>query len=157
MSKWYVLGGVGVLLLLIGYVFYQGQGANNEVSESNTQVAEQMNGQLQAGEYSEQTDDTGPVSVTVKPLSLSDSGDWTFELTLQTHSVDLTMDIVESVVLIAGDGSEIKPTSWDGDPPEGHHRTGIVSFSAPDSDSQSITIEVRNVAGVPAREFSWQF
>lgn len=155
MSKWYVLGGVGVLLLLIGYVLYQGWGANSRVAENNLQSVEQKNGLSQTSKYTEQKDETGPVSVTVQPLTLADSGDWTFELTIQTHSVDLAMDIVESVVLIDSSGNEIKPTSWDGDPPGGHHRTGVITFDSPELIPDAVMMQVRNVADVPVREFSW--
>lgn len=155
MTKWYVLGGIGVLLILIGYILYQEQKANNQVPESNSQTVEEM-GLAQNSEYTEQKDNTGPVSVTVQPLTLIDSGDWTFALTLQTHSVDLTMDIVESVVLIDSAGNEIKPTSWDGDPPGGHHRTGVITFTSPELSPDTVLMQVRNVADVPLREFSWQ-
>ena len=146
-----MLIGVGIFVLLVGYVVYQGVTTTN----SNTTEEQIPNQELTDSSYAEQKDETGPVTVTIKPVALPENGDWEFAWTLQTHSVDLSMDIIEAVVLITGDGSEMKPTSWDGDPPGGHHRTGTVRFTAPDPPSESIVVQVKNVAGVPVREFNW--
>ncbi|MAZ30204.1 hypothetical protein CL655_02875 [bacterium] len=156
MSKLPLLIGVGVLVFLIGYVVYQGINTQDTGAQEERAATQSSESPSDITTYREQTDETGPVSVTVKPLALPETGDWEFAWTLQTHSVDLSMDILESVVIIDDDGKEIKPTAWDGDPPGGHHRTGTVRFTAPDAVSEKVTVQVRNVAGVPMREFNWQ-
>lgn len=102
------------------------------------------------------TDSQGEVTVTVEPVNVSEkSGDWKFKITTDTHSTELDYDPRESVVLINANGGEIKPTSYEGDPPGGHHRTGAVLFPHLDPYPQTITVVVKGVGGIERRTFSW--
>ena len=73
-----------------------------------------------------------------------------------TSSVDLDMDILTSIVLLDSAGEEVSPVSWDGDPPEGHHRTGTLSFAALNPKPETVTVLAKNIADVPLREFVWK-
>ena len=87
-----------------------------------------------------------------------------FDVTMDTHSVDLDgYDLTELAVLRNGRGKEVRPSGWDA-PKGGHHRKGTLRFpeKAPDGspvigpDSREIELIIRNVAGVPERNFEWR-
>lgn len=94
------------------------------------------------------------VEVEVTPLSIG-SGSWTFEVGLSTHSVDLAEDLMKVSVLRTDAGKELSPVSWDGSPPGGHHREGVLTFENPGDGVEGVALEIREVGGVEVRSFEW--
>jgi hypothetical protein len=45
---------------------------------------------------------------------------------------------------------------WTGDPPAGHHRSGVLEFPAIAKGAKSIKLYIKNIAGVPERTFEWK-
>jgi hypothetical protein len=72
------------------------------------------------------TVDAGSVDVTITPTRFDAQGA-TFAIVLDTHAVELSMDLAASAVLDV-DGSNWPSTGWSGDGPGGHHRTGELRF-----------------------------
>jgi hypothetical protein len=73
-------------------------------------------------------DNQGAVVVTVTPLNLNYfESSIEFEVSLDTHSIDLSMNLAELATLVTDTGFEIQATSWDG-AIGGHHVRGILSF-----------------------------
>lgn len=144
----------GLLVILVIYFGYQAR--STELTPAQKEISEASEIETSSS-FSLKKDETGSVTVSVTPKFTPESSEWDFALTLQTHSVELSMDILESVVLLDADGSEGKPLSWDGDPPEGHHRTGTLRFAALDPVPDTIVLRVKDIAGVPVREFVWEF
>jgi hypothetical protein len=101
-----------------------------------------------------QVSNEGMVSVKVTPLALADGQPWRFEVRLNTHSVALDQDMAAHAVLMVGEGQEVKAEEWDGDPPGGHHRSGVLVFTAPVPGPQTVTLKIRGV-GVAERTFVW--
>ena len=57
---------------------------------------------------------------------------------------------------MSGDGSAgERPMAWEGDPPGGHHRKGVLVFKPLDPMPATITLDVREVGGVADRTFTW--
>jgi hypothetical protein len=101
-----------------------------------------------------QTSRGGGVTVSVTPKDVAaDAPRWQFEVVFDTHSVDLNHDVVRSAALIDAAGRRHAPLAWDGDPPGGHHRKGVLSFR-PLGAVDEITLQIREV-GVPERVFRW--
>lgn len=97
----------------------------------------------------------GDVTVRVTPKELSgDATSWSFEISLDTHSVALDQDLKKIAKLIDNQGQSRRPTSWTGDSSGGHHTAGILSFE-PLPTAQEITLELGNIAG-SKRIFTWQ-
>jgi hypothetical protein len=71
----------------------------------------------------------GAVEVTMTPLTLDESGA-VFEIALDTHSVELDLDMAASAQLQIN-GSTGDGASWDGQGPGGHHREGTLRFTTP--------------------------
>lgn len=79
---------------------------------------------------SERTDNQGKVTVVVKPeLWISGSDFLIFEISLDTHSIDLNFDLATISMLTTDNGLIIQAYHWDA-PPGGHHVNGKLSFPA---------------------------
>lgn len=114
----------------------------------------------QATQLAELTDSQGAVTVMVKPLDLNSSPDTlSFEVTLDTHSIDLSMDLAALATLMTDAGQSVQATLWDA-PLGGHHLSGTLSFPAsiggkPILDSAvKLTLIIKDV-DAPGRTFAW--
>lgn len=102
-----------------------------------------------------QTNSEGTVTVKVTPRNISeDKKTWQFQIVLDTHTGSLDEDLTKNAVLTSDQG-ELQPTTWEGTPPGGHHREGVLIFSAFQQRPQSVTLILRSVGGVSERRFSW--
>lgn len=95
-------------------------------------------------------------AVTLKATPTNIQGDvWEFEMVFDTHTQELNDDLLTTAVLVTPDGKQLAPTSWDGDPPSGHHRKGKLRFNAVKPQPKMIELRVTR-AGEPApRIFRW--
>jgi len=114
----------------------------------------------QPTQLAELTDSQGAVTVIVKPLDLNSSADMlSFEVTLDTHSIDLSMDLAALATLTTDTGQSVRATLWDA-PLGGHHVSGTLSFPAsveskPILDGVSkLTLIIKDV-DAPERIFAW--
>ncbi len=97
----------------------------------------------------------GGVHVVVKPKSIVASAPWEFDVAIDTHSKPLTDDLTKTAVLIDGAGQRYQPVSWQGDPPGGHHRKGVLRFPAPAEQAASFEIQFEGMGGANIRVFRW--
>jgi hypothetical protein len=107
-----------------------------------------------------QQDAQGAVTVLIQPLNLDAPGETlNFEVTLDTHSVDLSMDLSVLAFLAASNGREVAALDWDA-LPGGHHVAGVLSFPATIDGSpflagaDQLTLVIKDLA-VPERRFDW--
>jgi len=106
---------------------------------------------------STQTSSEGLVTVKVTPKDLLPSFlSWDFEIILDTHSGNLDQDLIKTSVLIDDKGNQFNPISWEGDPPQGHHRQGILKFNPIFPRPKSIELIINQVGGISERSFKWQ-
>jgi hypothetical protein len=96
----------------------------------------------------------GGVQVVVKPKIIAAGSAWEFDVTMSTHTTPLTNDLSKTAVLIDGGGRRYQPLSWQGDPPGGHHRKGVLRFPEPATQAKSFEIQIQGV-GVSTRVFQW--
>lgn len=112
-------------------------------------------GAAAAPALSPQSNSVAGVTVTATPRIVA--GDfWEFEIELNTHSQDLSDDLAQAAVLIGADGVAYPPIAWQGDPPGGHHRKGILRFKAPKSGSPTIELRIQRPGEPSPRSFRWQ-
>lgn len=105
-------------------------------------------------------DEQGAVAVSVTPLEASDDATTLdFEVAMNTHSVDLSMDLAQLATLVTDIGGEVQAVGWSGEA-GGHHVSGVLSFPATDDGATllqgatTITLTLENV-DAPARTFTW--
>lgn len=105
--------------------------------------------------YAPQISNERGVKVTVTPPNISGEAEtWDFQLALETHTQDLSDDLAKSAVLIA-DGKQYLAVGWEGAPPGGHHRKGLLRFKAIAARPQLMELQIR-LAGDPSpRSFKW--
>jgi hypothetical protein len=100
--------------------------------------------------------------VTVKATWQGLSAGPVFAVALDTHAVNLDgYDLKQLAMLRIDGGREVRPASWDA-PEGGHHRQGTLTFPPTaagrpliGSDTRTIELVIRDVAGVPERIFRW--
>lgn len=85
---------------------------------------------IQGGSDMMRMDPQGAVVVEVEPLNLGTPADTLeFGVSLNTHSVDLSMDLAELATLNNDTGLSVPAAAWDA-PSGGHHVSGTLSFPA---------------------------
>ncbi len=105
---------------------------------------------------SSQTSSEGEVTVKVTPENIpEDKKTWQFRIVLDAHTGSLDQDLLKNSVLLDEKENQIAPIFWEGDPPGGHHREGILRFSSFPSKQNLVILKIRGIGEVPERNFSW--
>jgi hypothetical protein len=111
-------------------------------------------------QLAELIDKQGSVTVVVEALDLvAEQETINFEVSLDTHSVDLSMDLASLARLTTDTGQNVQAIAWDAQR-GGHHVSGILKFPAiidgkPVLDGSSrLTLTISNV-DAPERVFAW--
>ena len=139
---------VGILLgaVLVGSLVFK---------EKDTSRLESEQQEVQTS-LAPQTNSEGAVEVEVTPIEISDTSDsWQFKIVLNTHSVELDQDLTKSTLLFDNKRNQYEPLSWDGAPPGGHHREGVLTFRPVSPQLSSIELVIKNIDGIPERKFNW--
>ena len=106
-------------------------------------------------------DQQGAITVDVTPLNLgAPTETLEFEVVMNTHSIDLSMDLATLATLTIDTGTTIQASLWDA-PRGGHHVSGKLIFPAM-KDGKSIlegasklTLTIVDV-DAPSRVFEWE-
>ena len=107
--------------------------------------------------FAAQSSDDAGVRVVVTPVALGPGMTiWEFEVVMDTHTKPLEEDLAQSAVLVDEAGRRYRPVAWQGDPPGGHHRKGILQFSAPGDMPKTVELQIDGVGGAGVRTFHWQ-
>ncbi len=139
---------VGILLgaVLVGLLSFKEKDnpqLESEQQEVQTSLAPQINSE-------------GSVEVEVTLVEISDASDsWQFKIVLNTHSVELDQDLTKITLLVDDKGNEYQSLSWEGAPPGGHHREGILTFNSISPQPSSIELVVKDIDGIKERKFTW--
>lgn len=80
---------------------------------------------------------------------------WEFDVALDTHSQDLSDDLATSAALVADGQAPAKLRDWQGDPPGGHHRKGVLRFDAPKPASTAFEVRIQRPGEPAPRVFRW--
>jgi len=106
--------------------------------------------------YERRSSNATNVRVDVVPVQLSSGKPAKFEIRMNTHSVGLSYDMVTISILKDDQGREYRASVWNGSPPGGHHRSGVLEFPAIANGSKSVTLYIKNIANVAERVFEWK-
>jgi hypothetical protein len=103
----------------------------------------------------------GRVEITVlylNPLRREPASELSFEVRMNTHSVNLDAYEMENVSYLRIDGgTEQKALGWFKPGGGGHHRSGVLRFAGPiPRGAQSLQVIIRGVGGVQERVFEWK-
>lgn len=114
-----------------------------------------------------QTSEGGQVTVKATWQGTAQGQGGVFQLTLDTHSVNLdSYDLTQIAILrlsqSQGQSQEVKPVKWEA-PQGGHHRTGLLTFPTVLPDGQplvgpgtkSLELVLRGIGELPERVLRW--
>ncbi|EKD57324.1 MAG: hypothetical protein ACD_57C00344G0006 [uncultured bacterium] len=151
----FLIVGVIVIIIIIA-ILYSHHSDNSTLRED----IPSSNQGLSAGRQevlSTQTNSEGQVTVKVTPKDLSQSSSsWDFEIVLDTHSGNLDQNLTEISILIDDKENRFTPVAWEGDPPQGHHRSGILKFKRLSPKPKSIELRIEKMGDVNERSFKWE-
>ena len=107
------------------------------------------------------TDSQGAVEFVVTPLNLTTPGETLdFDVSMNTHSVDVSWNLAAQSVLKTDTGLEVKGLSWPVG--SGHHYQGTLTFPAKTAEGKTLldgattlTLTLRDT-DVPERVFVWE-
>jgi hypothetical protein len=102
------------------------------------------------------TSNAAGVTVKVTPKDVAPgAATWAFAVVLDTHSRDLSDDLVKGSVLLDARGTRYLPIAWEGAPPGGHHRQGVLRFKALGPAPGAFELQIRRPGESAARVFRW--
>ncbi len=107
------------------------------------------------------TDEQGAVIFEVTPLNLGIPAETLeFDVSMNTHSVDLIMDLAQLATLSTDSGASVRASKWDATP-GGHHVSGKLIFPSTQNaksileGSSKLTLTIINV-DASLRIFEWE-
>jgi hypothetical protein len=106
------------------------------------------------------SDNQGAIAVEITPVDLGASGDTlVFNVVLDTHSVDLSMDLAAASALTTDTGRSVNALSWEA-PKGGHHVVGTLTFPANIDGARVLSgasVLTLTITGLdaPTRTFAW--
>ena len=115
-----------------------------------------VTGAAGAAELETRTSSAAGVTVKVTPKDVApDAAAWVFAVVLDTHSRDLSDDLVKNAVLLDARGARHAPIAWEGAPPGGHHREGVLRFKGLGPAPGAFALQIRRPGESAARVFRW--
>jgi hypothetical protein len=123
-------------------------------SASNPLFAAGFN-EVLAAQAAAQISRHGGVTLSVEPRGFPREGTWDFVVTLETHTEALDDDLIRSATLFA-DGKPYRPLGWQGSPPGGHHRKGVLRFKAVTPPPHTVELRIGRDGETRPRVFRWQ-
>jgi hypothetical protein len=108
----------------------------------------------QTSELVPQTKSMGVVEVEVKPVSVTSGKEAMFEVSLNTHSVELDYDYTRIATLTDDRGNSYKPTKWTGGN-SGHHLEGQLVFAPLTQNLKGLTLTLEGIDN-KSETFVWQ-
>ena len=114
-------------------------------------------GAASAAELAARTSRADGVVVKVTPKSIvAGAAVWEFAVELDTHSQDLSDDLVRNSVLVDAQGARHAPLAWEGAPPGGHHRSGALRFKGLATLPDAMELQIRRPGESAPRSFRWK-
>ena len=101
-----------------------------------------------------QTSTQSAVTVKVTPRVVQGNV-WEFDVVFDTHTQELKDDLLKTASLVAADGTLAAPAAWQGDPPSGHHRKGVLRFDAPKPEPAVLELRINRPGEATPRTFKW--
>lgn len=110
-------------------------------------------GAVKQKEFLKQSDDQGEVIVEATPIFLEPGKEVRFKVVFDTHSVELSYDLLKAASLNDDRVNSLKPLSWSGGS-GGHHLNGELAFPSISGKAKFVELTIINISGFD-RKFRW--
>ena len=134
--------------------------ACSAATPTSDQTAPSTGNETSASADLTRSDGQGTVTVEVIPLNLNvPTETLEFDVIMDTHSVELSMDLAKLATLTTDTGITVQATTWDA-PRGGHHVEGKLIFPATQDgktildNASKLTLTLTDV-DAPSRVFEW--
>lgn len=104
--------------------------------------------------YQAQEQSLGNVSVSIVPQELALGKEARFQVTFDTHSVNLDYDFAQLAKLQDSQGNTWQATAWEGDR-GGHHLQGVLAFPTLSTEANTVKLTLSGIDETSA-SFTWQ-
>ena len=142
-----------IFMVLIGLAFVLGLKTDKSKSQKQVVLSNEVVTDVPE-ELPEIVKQAGAVEVKVKPVQLEADKNMVFEVGLNTHSVELGFDLVESVSLEDNLGNNYQPETWSGGK-GGHHLSGELTFGQLKSKAKNINLSLDGIESQSVN-FEWE-
>ncbi|MBI2632805.1 MAG: hypothetical protein HYW78_00230 [Parcubacteria group bacterium] len=136
-----------IIIVVAVYVLTEPKELQNNSEEATNETENQIT-------LDTRINDEGEVEIAATPRFLARNVVW-FDIELNTHSVDISEEL-KNVSVARVDGKEYMPIAWEGDPPGGHHLSGVLKFNSFSPLPKKIELEIRKIGGIEKRIFKWE-
>lgn len=119
---------------------------NNNFSNTNISINTQS-------PYTTQTNKEGEVTIEVTPKKIGTGEKNIFEISFNTHSVNLDFNFTKIIVLEDNLGNKYQAMEWTGSN-SGHHLNGDIIFPKINEQAKSINLIIKEIEGME-KTFSW--
>ena len=148
-----ILTTLSIIAFMGGFLIIFLSGPVQQIAPTDNQVNQQPNN---SQKLETKTDEQASVTVTVTPMDISpQSKEWKFDVVMDTHSVELDQNMIIVATLVADNGEEYRPLRWEGAEAGGHHREGVLIWSAIEPMPKLVEIKIKDIGGIPERSFKW--
>ena len=137
----------GTVLLIIVFAWFFVSGTNAPGNQSS-QIATTETSDTPNKRYDAKRGEMGAVMLEITPLDAR-----TYEISLNTHSVELDFDLAKIISLEDNLGNAYEADSWSGES-GGHHLTGLLIFPPISSEARSVKMVVRGIEN-EVLDFEW--
>ncbi len=109
-----------------------------------------------AAELGPKTSQADGVAIQVTPIDVAATASgWKFAVALNTHSQNLADDVATEAFILDAAGKPRRALGWEGDPPGGHHRRGVLSFAPMSPSPALIDLRIQRATETAPRTFRW--
>jgi hypothetical protein len=141
-----------ILLVLAGAIIF-GISAKQRREISATVSVKTETGS-QTSSLTPQAKTMGAVEVEIKPVSVAPGQEAVFEISMDTHSVELNYDYTQIATLSGDKGNSYKPITWTGGN-SGHHLSGQLIFAPLNGNPKKLTLTLEGIDNETG-DFSWE-
>lgn len=141
-----------ILLVIAGAVIF-GLSAKPK-QEISAATSSKIETSEQVAAQSSQTKSMGAVEVEVTPKTIESGKDIVFQISLNTHSVELDYDYTKIATLADEQGNTYKTTTWTGGN-SGHHLEGELVFAALSQSPKELTLTLEGIDN-KSETFIWK-
>ena len=145
---------VGLVAVIVFGVFLFKGAKDNESSVQGVETQASVVDERTTDTLGSQTKSMGAVEVEVTPTNVKPGSNMVFDVSLNTHSVELDYDYTEIAHIEDDFGNKYKATEWTGEK-GGHHLGGTLSFDALEQQANKVSLTFSGIDSQDAT-FEWQ-